>query len=135
MVDEDLKNDIHVNLTNKGYVFTCPKCGSHNVTIKKSKDSKTVVAYHIACSDCGYNNWTTSRGLREGWAMHYRPSNAKTGYEKKLAIKQRVVRTHAADHPRPQEGLVLALNAGWKVVMCHPIVNELEYIIEKEVEE
>lgn len=100
----------HLDVINRSFEYTCPYCGSHNVEIEVSE-------------------WQIAERLVARWGETIRPRI------KPLENKQRVIRTHSSDHPIPQEALAIALNSGWKIVMCHPIGNELEYILEKKVKE
>ena len=63
----------------------------------------------------------------------------KEGRGKKMKKQQCVVRTAPTSSSYWYEGermkhLSGKLNEGWIVVMCNPIGNDLEYILEKEVE-
>ena len=54
--------------------------------------------------------------------------------------KQKVVRTAPTEsgywyQPSKMKYLEEALNKGYVVIMCNPIGSDLEYILEKEVEE
>lgn len=117
----------HLDVINRSFEYTCPYCGSHNVEIEASSDTFDVAL--VTCNVCGVSEWQIAERLVARWRETIRPRI------KPLENKQRVIRTHSSDHPIPQEALAIALNSGWKIVMCHPIGNELEYILEKKVKE
>ena len=108
--------------------YICPKCRSNRAGVVESSSASQCLRY--LCQDCGHTEYVDYYDC-DGHGRWIRDSRE----ESKEVVKQRVIRTHSSDHPRPHEALVTALNGGWKIVMCHPIGNELEYILEKKVKE